>query len=50
MRAIIIDEEIYLPEPVGKQPKYWIIAYDKRLMVLPYTMTFPSVSQKISLL
>jgi len=32
MRAIIIDEEIYLPEPVGKQPKYWIIAYDKRFL------------------
>ena len=32
MRAKIINEEIYLPEPVGKQPKYWICAYDKRYL------------------
>lgn len=32
MRTTIIDEEIYLPEPVGKQPKYWITAYGKRFL------------------
>ncbi len=32
MRAEIINEEIYLPEPVGKQPKYWICAYNKRYL------------------
>lgn len=32
MRAKIINEEVYLPEPVGKQPKYWICAYDKRYL------------------
>ena len=32
MRIRIINEEIYLPEPVGKQPKYWICAYGKRYL------------------
>lgn len=32
MRTKIINEEIFLPEPVGKQPKYWICAYNKRYL------------------
>ena len=32
MRTKVINEEIYLPEPVGKQPKYWICAYGKRYL------------------
>ena len=32
VRTKIINEEIYLPEPVGKQPKYWICAYGKRYL------------------
>lgn len=32
MRVKLIDDEIYLPEPVGKQPKFWICAYDKRYL------------------
>ena len=32
MRTKIIKEEIYMPEPVGKQPKYWICAYGKRYL------------------
>lgn len=32
MRAIILNDEVYLPEPVGKQPKYWICSYGKRFL------------------
>ncbi len=32
MRAKILEDEIYLPEPVGKQPKYWFQSYGNRYL------------------
>ena len=32
MRLEIFKDEIYLPEPVGKQPKYWLKSYGKRFL------------------
>ena len=32
MRAQIDEKEIFLPEPVGKQPKYWFKSYGKRYL------------------
>lgn len=32
MRAKILKEEIYLPEPVGKQPKYWFKSYGEKYL------------------
>lgn len=32
MRVKIFPEEIYLPESVGKQPKYWFKSYGKRYL------------------
>ena len=32
MRAKLINKEIYLPEPVGNQPKYWMESYGNRFL------------------
>lgn len=32
MRAKLINTEICLPEPVGKQPKFWIESYGNRFL------------------
>lgn len=32
MRMKIFEEEIFLPEPVGKQPKYWLKSYGNRYL------------------
>lgn len=32
MRLKILKEEIFLPEPVGKQPKYWLKSYGNRYL------------------
>lgn len=32
MRIKILEEEIFLPEPVGKQPKYWFKSYGNRYL------------------
>lgn len=32
MRTIIENDEIFLPEPVGKQPKYWLLSYNERYL------------------
>ena len=32
MRSQICAEEIYLPETVGQQPKYWFESYGKRYL------------------
>lgn len=32
MRLNILKEEMFLPEPVGKQPKYWFKSYDKKYL------------------
>lgn len=32
MRAKILEEDVFLPEPVGKQPKYWFQSYGNRYL------------------
>lgn len=32
MRIKLIEQEIFLPEPVGKQPKYWFKSYGNRYL------------------
>jgi len=32
MRVKIFREEIFLPEPVGKQPKYWLLSYGNKYL------------------
>lgn len=32
MRVKIFKEEIFLPEPVGKQPKYWLLSYGNKYL------------------
>lgn len=32
VRVKILEEEIFMPEPVGKQPKYWLKSYNNRYL------------------
>ena len=32
MRLDIPNNEVYMEEPVGKQPKYWFLSYGKRYL------------------
>lgn len=32
MRLNLINDEIYLDEPIGKQPKHWLISYDTKYL------------------
>ena len=32
MRIKIFEEDIFMPEPVGKQPKYWFKSYNERFL------------------
>lgn len=32
MRTKILKEEMLIPEPVGKQPKYWFVSYNQRYL------------------
>lgn len=42
MRLEIFKDEIYLPEPVGKQPKYWLKSYGKRFLFKLATLKMDS--------